>query len=226
MIVTDRFVFLHLHKSGGRFIAEGLRRHLPAARAIGYHLPARFIPPDARALPVLGLVRNPWSYYVSWFSFQRARPRPNALFRLASDEGRLDFKRTIHRLLDLGRDDALLGRAVAALPDRYGGEGLNLPGFALAAMRGTGLGFYSWLYGYLHAGAEVRVARLEHLATEAADLFAAAGAPPAFLDYLRNAPPLNRSDHAAFATCYDATLRDRVAAADAPVIDRHGYSFG
>jgi len=226
MIVTDRFVFLHLHKSGGRFIAEGLRRHVPGARAIGYHLPARFIPPEAGGLPVLGLVRNPWSYYLSWFSFQRARPRPNALFRLASDDGRLDFNRTVHRLLDLGRDDELLGRTVAALPDRYGGEGLNLPGFALAGIRGTGLGFYAWLYGYLHAGAGVRVARLEHLADEAGALFEAAGAPPAFLDYLRTAPPLNRSDHGATASYYDAALRDRVAAADAAVIDAHGYSFG
>jgi len=37
MIATDRFVFLHLHKSGGTFVNECLLRHVPGARQLGYH---------------------------------------------------------------------------------------------------------------------------------------------------------------------------------------------
>ena len=92
MIATSSFVFLHLHKSGGTFVNECLLRFVPGARRLGYHLPRHLIPPESAALPVLGLVRNPWSYYVSWYSFQAARDNPNALFRVLSEERRLDFK--------------------------------------------------------------------------------------------------------------------------------------
>jgi len=47
MIVTDRFVFLHLHKSGGTFVNECLLRFLPDARQVGYHLPRSMTPPAA-----------------------------------------------------------------------------------------------------------------------------------------------------------------------------------
>ncbi len=39
MIATDHIVFLHLHKSGGTFVNEGLLRFVPEARIVGYHLP-------------------------------------------------------------------------------------------------------------------------------------------------------------------------------------------
>ena len=108
MIATEHFVFLHLHKSGGTFVNEGLLRFVPEARQIGYHLPRKLIPPPLAHLPVLGLVRNPWSYYVSWFAFQSARPQPNPLFRVLSDNGRLDFEGTLRNMLDLGAGGARL----------------------------------------------------------------------------------------------------------------------
>lgn len=230
MIVTDRFVFLHLHKSGGSFVNECLRLHVPGARPIGYHLPASLIPEGARHLPVIGLVRNPWSYYVSWYSYQHQRPQPNALFRILSDDGRLDFSGTINRMLDLGRDDALLSRLVGALPREYGSQGLNLPGFALARIRGSDLGFYSFLYGYMHGDcpSPPLIGRMELLPGALLDLFDATGqaASPALREHLLRAPPVNSSRHAAYATYYDQALRDRVASRDALVIGRHGYAFG
>lgn len=230
MIVTDRFVFLHLHKSGGSFVNECVRLHVPGARPIGYHLPASLVPEDARHLPVIGLVRNPWSYYVSWFSFQRQRPQQNALFRVLSEDGRLDFNGTINNMLDLGQDDALLSRLAAALPPGYGSQGLNLPGFALAPLRGTGLGFYSFLYRYMYDGSRspVSVGRMEGLPGELLNLFDAAGqeTSPALREHLLTASPVNSSRHAAYASYYDQALRDRVASQDALVIGRHGYVFG
>jgi hypothetical protein len=229
VIVTDRLVFLHLHKSGGSFVNECLRLHVPGARQIGYHLPASLIPEGCRQLPVIGLVRNPWSYYVSWFSYQRRRPQPNALFRVLSDDGRLDFNGTINNMLELGRDDVLLSRLVGALPREYGSQGLNLPGFALAPIRGSNLGFYSFLYRYMYggSGSPAHVGRMEELPGELVNLFDAAGqaASPALREYLRGARPVNSSQHAAYATYYDRALRERVATQDAQVIGRHGYAF-
>ena len=53
---------------------------------------------------ILGFVRNPWSYYVSWFAFQSAMAQPNALFRVLSEDGRLDFARTITNMVSLSQD--------------------------------------------------------------------------------------------------------------------------
>ena len=48
MIVAPRFVFLHLHKSGGTFVNDCLLRFVPGARSAGYHLPHTMIPPESR----------------------------------------------------------------------------------------------------------------------------------------------------------------------------------
>lgn len=230
MIATPRFVFLHLHKSGGTFINAGLMHHVAGARQLGYHLPRPMIPESLRALPVLGLVRNPWSYYVSWYAFQQSRPQPNALFRVLSDEGALDFSATLRRMLSLGRDDALLDRVIAALPSAYTNQGLNLPGFALASIRGGGLGFYSWLHAYMHRPdlGVAHIGRMEHLRSEFAQLLERVQQPvvPELREFIATAPAMNASRHAPYAQYYDAALAAVVARADRSLIDEFGYAFG
>lgn len=230
MIITPRLVFLHLHKSGGTFVNTGLMRHVAGARQIGYHLPRSMLPPQFAALPLLGLVRNPWSYYVSWYSFQRSRPKPNALFQIVSNGGALDFKGTLRNLLSLGSDDALLDRLIAVLPVDYTNQGLNLPGFALAPIRGTGLGFYAFLYEYLYGPdvASVRLGRMEQLRTDVPRMFAEVGQPVdvKLREYIETAPALNTSEHGAYLDFYDQELAECVAQRDRPVIERHGYGFG
>jgi hypothetical protein len=230
MIVTPRFVFLHLHKSGATFVNAGLIQLLPDARHVGYHLPRSMIPASFASLPILGLVRNPWSYYVSWYSFQRSRPQPNALFQVLSAGGTLDFNGTVRNMLNLDRDAGLLDRVIATLPRAYANQGLNLPGFALAPIRGSGLGFYSFLYRYLY-GPDVEVvklARMEQLRTELLNLFATVGAPLAagVREYIAAAPALNTSEHDAYSRFYDDELAGLVADRDQVVIARHGYAFG
>lgn len=229
MIVTPRFVFLHLHKSGGTFVNAGLVRLVPGARQLGYHLPRSMLPEQCASLPLLGLVRNPWSYYVSWYSFQRSRPQPNALFQTLSDGGTLDFNATVRNMLSLDRDQALLDRVLAALPAAYINQGLNLPASALAPIRGSGLGFYSFLYRYLYGPdvAAVRLARMEQLRSEVPDLLESVGEPLTheLRDYIATAPALNTSEHQPHRQLYDGELARLVAERDAFVIDRHGYTF-
>lgn len=229
MIVTGGFVFLHLHKSGGRFVADCIRRHLSQVREIGYHLPGHLIPEASRRLPVIGLVRNPWSYYVSWYCYQQQRPQPNALFSVLSDGGRLDFTRTIHNMLDLAHDDTMLSQLLAVLPRQYGSQGLNLPGFALEPIRGSRTGFYSFLYNYMYSGTTgaLHIGRMENLPGELTSLIEATGQPvsASMRDYLRAAPRMNVSDHGPYARYYDEALRARVAESDALLISRHAYRF-
>lgn len=229
MIVTPRFVFLHLHKSGGTFVNAGLMQHVAGARQIGYHLPRSMLPTQFAALPLLGLVRDPWSYYVSWYSFQRSRLHPNALFQTLSNGGALDFAGTIRNMLNLDRDQALLDRVLAALPATYINQGLNLPNVALAPIRGSGLGFYSFLYRYLYGPdvTAVKLARMEQLRVEVPRLLESVGEPatPALRDYMNSAPALNTSEHAPHRQLYDAELAQLVAERDRSVIERHGYTF-
>jgi hypothetical protein len=228
MIAAGRFVFLHLHKSGGTFVNECLLRFVPGARQIGYHLPRALIPPEFAALPVLGLVRNPWSYYVSWFSFQSARSEPNALYRQLSEEGRRDFGGTLRNLLALGTSSGRLDRLIDALPRAYGRQGINLPGFALAPIRGSGLGFYSYLYQYMFGDHPRAVGRMESLREELPRMLEAVGqsVSPEMRAFIDTAQPRNAAPHPPYTEFYDDGLRAMVAERDAPVIARHGYRFG
>jgi hypothetical protein len=230
MIVTPRFVFLHLHKSGGTFVNECLLKFIPDALHVGYHLPRSMIPPEYAMLPVLGFVRNPWSYYVSWFHFQSSRPSPNFLFRILSDDGRLDFAQTLRNMLDLGAGSIRLDMVLRALPGSYSNQGLNLPRFALAPIRDTQLGFYTYLYRYLYAGGRepVIVGRMEELREDLVPMLARVSQPISedMHRFIEKEAPRNTSEHVAYAEYYDDDLRDLVALRDAEIIRRHGYRFG
>jgi len=229
MIATDRFVFIHLHKSGGSFVNEGLLRFFPSARQLGYHLPLSLLPAEYRGLPVLGFVRSPWSYYVSWYAFQAQRPRPNALFRCVSDDGTLDFAGSVRNLVTLGDDAARLERVLAMLPDHYGaqGFGLNLPGFALAPIRASGMGFYSFLFRYMYTadGIQPQIGRCESLRADFGAFLAQVGAPidAPLREFIANASPRNTSSHGDWRGYYDRELADLVAQRDASVVERFNY---
>jgi len=229
MIATDHVVFLHLHKSGGTFVNEGLLRFVPDARIIGYHLPRHLIPKSLAQLPVVGLVRNPWSYYVSWYSFQKKMAQPNPLFRILSDHGRLDFEGTIRNMLDLGSGGACLDPLVAALPKDYTHRGLNLPGFALERIRESRLGFYTWLYRYMYDGPGItHIGRMEAMREELIPMLVSAGqpVPGPFRSFVLEAPKRNTSEHAAYADYYSDGLAKLVAERDAPLIQQFGYELG
>jgi len=230
MIASGSFVFLHLHRSGGTFVNECLLRFVPGAGLIGYHLPRSLIPANLAALPVLGLVRNPWSYYVSWYSFQAAKRQPNALYRVLSDGGRLGFKDTVRNMLDIGRDAAVLDRLLDALPVAYGSRGANLPGVALAPIRDTGLGFYAYLYNYMFGGGDVpaRIGRMESLRQDLPRMLESAGhaVGPEMRRFIDGAASRNAAAHPPHMELYDDELRDLVAERDAPLIELHGFKPG
>jgi hypothetical protein len=227
MILAPQFVFLHLHKSGGTFVNEFLIRFIPNAQQAGYHLPRSMIPASHAHLPILGFVRSPWSYYVSWYAFQRSRPQPNALFQTLSANGSHDFAPTIARMLSLDADEALLDAVLQALPDRYTGRGLNLPNFALAPIRGSGLGFFSYLYRYMFGTDTrgVRIEKMENLREELPSMLNAVGLSLSAQAraYLQATPPANTSPHGEIASYYDLRLAELVRRKDALVVEGFEY---
>ncbi|HEY1267146.1 MAG TPA: hypothetical protein VGH16_07800, partial [Candidatus Binatia bacterium] len=104
MLVTENFAFIHLPRTGGTFVSDIIRKFFPSAREIGYHLPRAFMPREYAHLPVLGTIRNPWEFYVSWYQHQKASSRYTPLFCTISDNRNLDFVNTIRNALDLGVD--------------------------------------------------------------------------------------------------------------------------
>jgi hypothetical protein len=230
MIVTNRFVFLHLDKSGGGFVNECLLRFVPQARNIGSRLPRLLIPAAEAHLPVLGFVRNPWSYYVSWYNFQAQRPTPNAMFKILSDNGRLKFDATLRNMLELGGKSLHLDAIISALPGAYGKSGLNLPKFALAPIRTSGLGFYSFLYKYLYGefNPQLTVERAEELRAKLLDYLQKVGhrVTHAANDFITDATARDISAQASYVDYYDDALRGLVAEKDQLIIARHDYRFG
>jgi hypothetical protein len=230
MVVTPRFTFLHLHKSGGTFVTECLLKFVKDARQIGYHLPRSMVPQEFAHLPALGLVRNPWSYYLSWYSFQLERPHPNFLFRILSDDGQLDFEATVRNMLHLGAGSVRLDMLLRSLPSAYSNQGLNLPNFALAPIRDTRLGFYSYLYRYLyHGGAEPAiVGRMEEMREELVPMLEQVAHSPSdeMRAFLAEALPRNTSQHGNYTQYYSDALRKLVAQRDEEIIARHAYRFG
>jgi hypothetical protein len=213
-------------------VNECLLGSLPDARRLGYHLPRRMIPAECTSLPVLGFVRNPWSYYVSWYAFQSARGVPNALFTMMSDSGRLGFAGTVRNLVELGTSGERLDALLARLPEDYPGRGLNLPRCALEPIRGSGLGFYSYLYDYLYrddgdTASALRLGRLESLRIDLLEMLRAVGQPisAGLARAIQSGPPLNASRHDDYRDYYAAPLADLVKRRDAPVIERFGYRF-
>ena len=228
MIVTDRFVFLHLHKSGGSFVNRFLMECVPGSQPIGYHLPRAYIPADARHLPILGTVRNPWDYYVSWYSFQAAMPAPNALFLIASEDRRLDFNGTIRNLLRLGEDTSLLSAWVDRLPSELPHRGINLSKACVAPLAQSGIGFYTFLYRRMYGDrSNTTLLDMATLRDSLRDYLPQAGIPlsQGIRAWLLDKPAVNTSAHARYGDHYDDELRGLVATKDADIIRRHNYHF-
>ena len=228
MIVTNRFVFLHLHKSGGTFVNQFLLRFFPEAQLIGYHLPRAYLPAPFEHLPLFGLVRNPWDYYVSWHSFQVMRPSPNPLYRCASDDGRLGFAATVRNLVTLGEQPERLAVLRSQLPDRFTGHGINLTRNCLSPLAGFRSGFYTFMYRRMYVDdTDVTIGRMESLRADLAAFLESLDirVTPEMTHFIRFRDRTNTSVHRPYWELYDDATRELVARRDASVIDRFGYRF-
>jgi len=78
MLITRKFVFVHLQKCGGTSVREYLMHLFPnAIRTPREHDGLRDIPDEHKDKPVLGTVRNPWAWYVSWYFKNREALKQN-----------------------------------------------------------------------------------------------------------------------------------------------------
>jgi hypothetical protein len=229
MIVNSKFVFVHLHKSAGTFFNGFVAQFFPTSFMVGYHFPKRMTPLAYQHLPALGFVRNPWDFYVSWYSFQIQKQKPNALFMVTSKDKTLGFADTIERLLSIHEDEELLNMVVRQLPTEFTGVGLNVPSGVLQTIGGSGLGFYSFLYDWMYKGTATAptVIKKEAMLAGLESFFARSDIrmTDEMRAYLFEQAHQNTSSHKHYTTYYDDRIAEMVLNADNATVSAHQYNF-
>jgi len=231
MIATDKFVFLHLERTGGNFFSEFLRRFIPGEE-LGYHAPRNRLPERYAHLPAIGFIRNPWDWYVSFYYHKRFR-----LDILRNDPAleNLDFASATRALLHLGSDRPPFNEVkqgfVNLCPELPPLESMGVTKDELQGFRDEGIGFYTWMVLRMftcdRSLDDVRLGRFENLVDEIVRLLVAfeykiTEEMSATLSTLENPNPTNH-DH--YSKYYDDELRAQVAKQDRLIVERFGYKF-
>ena len=234
MLVTDKFVFLHLPRCGGTFVYDVVRKFFPSAREIGYHFPRELLPAEYLHLPNLGTVRNPWEFYASWYHHQysniRYSPLKNVLFGCLSEDRNLNFVQTIRNALDLGVSDDKLDFLIQALPENFYYQERHVPNLTkdlMGKIRGTCLGLYTFRFNQLFGQADdVFFCRVESLRSDLMAFFERIGAASdALRSYVLGLDKKNISEHLHYSTYYTPELADLVLMRDRQLVERFGFSF-
>lgn len=230
MIATDKFVFVHLPRTGGTFVSEVIKKFFPSAQEIGYHFPRELIPKEYAHLPILGGIRNPWEFYASWYHHQISETRYSPLFCGLSDNRKLDFDQTIRNALNLGVNVETLDRLIQILPESFNYKQKHVSNVTKDVMRnigGTGLGLLTFRFNLMFGNADdVYFCRQESLRADLLAFFEKIGATS---DALRSSvlelEKKNISEHRHYSTYYAPELAELVSIRDRPLIGRFGYVF-
>jgi hypothetical protein len=205
-------------------------RFFPSAQEIGYHLPRFLLPNEYSHLPVLGVVRNPWEFYVSWYYHVWPRDAATPLHSWLSENGKQQFEGATRNALNLGTDNDRLDALIEKLPDDVDYRKRNIPNItkdALRKIRGTGVGYYTFRFNHLFGNAdEVLFCRLETLRQDLVRFFEGIGAASDELrDYVFRRDKKNISEHLHYSTYYTPEIAELVLIRDRRLIERFGYVF-
>lgn len=210
MLITDDFVFAHIPKAGGMFMQSVIRRHWPIRAAWegdATHRSLEDLPVAHRGKPVFAMLRNPWAWYLSWYSYCAGK-RDNPEFLLAWDPNDPGFEPTLTRLLSPRHTDPI----IEAFMRQQGIGLLEMHRFHILDLEDTS---HDITYG-----------RLERLSSDfSAFLRDRELAVPAGLDQSLAGDPINRSDHGPWQAQYTPALRDRVAECERHIVRIGGYRF-
>jgi hypothetical protein len=221
MLITKYFVFLHMQKTGGSFVAHACYRKLPREwrfeNDLDPHGTYGEIPEQFRDLPVLCFVRNPWDWYVSWYHWLIANPPegPHTLENTpmwvsAFDRGRAGFRETVWRACS--------------------GEGFRHR-FTEPLMRELDIDHYSAEYlrkvGTGIEDGRIDVGKYENLRDDVLAFMHGHRVPITreFEEEIRTGAPRRASERGSYRSYYDDELRDLVGYKARAIIDRYGYSF-
>ena len=230
MIVTDKFAFVHFPRTGGTFVTDVILRFFPSAQEIGYHLPRSLLPKQYSGLPVLGVVRNPWAFYVSWYYHVWPRDAATPLTSWMTENGKHQFEGATRNALNLGSDNDRLDELIETIPDDVDYDRKNIPNItkdALRKIRGTGVGYYTFRFNQLFGNTnDVFFCRQERLRAELIQFLERIGAAnDEIRTYILDSEQKNTATHAHYSTYYTEELAALVLVRERPVIERFSYRF-
>ena len=234
MICSDKFTFIHLHKTAGQTLNDIIYDSLPSAKAIGYHYPISKLPNEYKNIPIVGIIRNPWDWYLSWFTFNSVGGIKNPLFNIVSNGKQADFKTTITNLLNYPNDslESVLYRKShrLLLPDDFNqAEGSGFTKACVDSMRSNSKGYYSLLVERMFGAEYARhiIFPFEGLVDNFERAMDQLEVPEAatMASILKSVKPRNTSKHSHYSHYYDDELRELVSIKEAELIDIYGYEF-
>ncbi len=235
MITTEKFAFIHMHKTGGQSINNIIEKCVPSFKSIGYHYPCYMLPTDCADLSIVGMVRNPWDWYVSWYAFNIRLNGANPLFFFLSDACQSDFTTTLKNLINLGADTAKSqnhrNALIEVLPETLdGNQGVGLTKDCIRHFNDDDNGYYSWQFKRMHGDLnsdQTYIGRFENLQQDFLAIMEQLGV--AEIDAIRSkfetSAHLNKSRHSHYSAYYDEELRELVAEKEALLINQYGYQF-
>ena len=235
MITTEYFAFIHMHKTGGQSINNIIEKCVPSFKSIGYHYPHHMMPADCTDLPIVGIVRNPWDWYVSWYAFNILLNGANPLFFFLSDACQSDFKTTLKNLINLGADTAksqsYRNALIEVLPETLeGNEGVGLTKDCIRHFNDDDNGYYSWQFKRMHGDLDSSKTYIGRFETLQQDFLAIMSQLDVVeIDAIRSkfetSAQLNKSRHSHYSAYYDDELRELVAKKESLLIEKYEYLF-
>lgn len=139
-LLHPEFLFAHLPKTAGAFMVNLLAQvsgHKQVERLLNGrtgHVPLDEFSEDERARLIIAGIRDPWSWYISYFHFfqyEDGRPWPElSSFKSSADSG---WKETVERMLHGPTGPVTM-------------KNIDGPRDVRSAMERLEIGFYSWYY--------------------------------------------------------------------------------
>lgn len=111
MFISRKYIYLHLPKTGGQFIRAFLQNSgnmewsHPAPKFWKHHRGAIDIPPKYNNRPIIGSIRNPFDWYVSWYEHYSVSNRRRGFYKI----GNADFKTTLENIFFKRKDKLMNG---------------------------------------------------------------------------------------------------------------------
>ena len=235
MIITERFVFVHMHHTGGKALTDIIEQCVAEYQTIGTHYPRSEVPGEFAALPVIGMVRNPWDWYVSWYHFNRQPDIQDPLFDVVSDNGQANFKSTVTNLINLGSDQAASkayrDELIHRLPEALDGDqSIGLTKGDIRDLSSEETGYYSWLFGRMFGNvddAQTFIGKFENLSDDFIGIMkqhSVAETETLRTEFDRQERK-NVSHHSHYSHYYDHELRDLIGKKECWLVQKFGYKF-
>ena len=164
MIATDKFVFIHMFRTGGTFINELVGEHMCKLAGyknedvhmncdyVAYHLPKSLMPDKYEQLPIIGFIRNPWDWYISiYYHFLNYIGDHNCSLGKILDSQVYEFNKTIKILLSPKSKEEKV-QILNNFPKNVAWNDVreNIRRKYISQYLNNDLGFFTWYFEYMY----------------------------------------------------------------------------